>query len=404
MGVVHKYGGTSVATIEKIQAVAGRVAEVRRSGEDIAVVASAMGKTTDKLIQMAYSLNDAPSRRELDSLLSTGEQTTVTLLAMALEALGVPAVSFTGFQAGIKTDSSHSHATIMEIDSRRIEKTIADGKVPVIAGFQGIDPEGDIATLGRGGSDTTAVAVAAKLGWDCEIYTDVDGVYTVDPRRCPDARKLDVITADEMIELSAMGAGVLETKSVEIAKRYGVKLYLGRSLEKDKSKGTYVVSRPFNGSVVTGMGIMDDCAMIQARCPFGDGSVGRVFGHLSELDIDADMVYQQLLDEGDVILSFGCKGEDATRLEHALEDDPEQYGFAIKHRLARISLVGVGLGVRSGVAEKMIGLLFENNIEHYQISTSEITVSAVIDQNDLQRACGLLAAAFDLCEKQEGDR
>ena len=394
MNVVHKYGGTSVATIEKIQAVADRVAEVKKAGNNIAVVCSAMGKTTDRLIEMAKAVGGEPSKRELDSLLSTGEQTTCTLLAMALQARGVPAVSLTGFQSGFITDTVYSHATIREINSHRIEQAVAAGVVPVITGFQGITSEGDITTLGRGGSDTTAVAVAAKLGWDCEIYTDVDGVYTIDPRRCPKARKLDYITCDEMMELAAAGAGVLETRSVELAKKYGVKLYLGRSLEKDMTKGTHIVEKIFEDAVVTGIGVTEDCTMLSIKCPFGGGTVSRLFNAIADMKINVDMISQQL-DDKTTMLSFSTTEENAKELMQRM---PEEH-FAINEGLSKLSLVGAGMATHSGVAAKALATLFENSIQHYQITTSEISISITVDKENLQRACDVLTAAFDLCEE-----
>lgn len=398
MNVVHKYGGTSVATIEKINQVADRVAEIKKAGHNIAVVASAMGKTTDRLIEMAKAISPSPSKRELDSLMSTGEQTTVTLLAMALQARGVEAVSLTGFQCGFLTDEFHSQATILDIDSRRLEDIIARGAVPVITGFQGISRSGDITTLGRGGSDTTAVAVAAKLGWDCEIYTDVDGVYTIDPRRCPKARKLDVITSDEMMELAALGAGVLETRSVEIAKKYGVRLFLGRSMEKDKTKGTYVVNDYFEDLAVTGIGVIEDCVMISVKCPFEKGTVSRVFSKIADMNINIDMISQQLLDDKTALLSFSCTKESAEELEAARGESVFD-GCDMRYGLSKISLVGAGMATHSGVAAKALATLFENGIDHYQITTSEISISVTVDKENLQKACDALTKAFELCEE-----
>ncbi|MDD4075692.1 MAG: aspartate kinase [Eubacteriales bacterium] len=239
-GVVYKYGGTSVATPEKIKAVAKCVARVANSGRRIVVVASAMGGTTDALIALAKQMGDVLSPREMDALLSTGEQQTVSLIAMALNALGVPAMSMTGWQCGVRTNGKHTRARITAIDTSALERCFANGVVPVVAGFQGIDAHGDITTLGRGGSDTTAVALAAALGFDCDIYTDVDGVYTADPNRVTGARKLDAVSYDDMIAMAQSGAKVLETRSVEIAKKHGVKLFVGRALCKDKTAGTYI--------------------------------------------------------------------------------------------------------------------------------------------------------------------
>ncbi|MEG0804379.1 MAG: aspartate kinase, partial [Pygmaiobacter sp.] len=296
MNVVHKYGGSSVATIEKIRAVAVRVAAIKRTGVNIALVASAMGKTTNDLIALASELSPTPSPREMDSLLSTGEQKTVALLAMALEALGVPAVSLTGFQGGFITNQNFRHAKIRDIRIENVQKYIDAGYVPVLAGFQGIDEDGNITTLGRGGSDTTAVALAAKLGWDCEIYTDVEGIYTADPRLCPRAKKLAHIRCDEMMEMSSLGAGVLETRSVELAKKYGVRLFLGKALEADHTKGTYIMdTMTFEEMPVTGLSIKDDCSLIQARGRGAGGALTcELFALLAQLDINVDMISQQM--------------------------------------------------------------------------------------------------------------
>ncbi|MEA4920398.1 MAG: aspartate kinase [Clostridiaceae bacterium] len=399
MNVVHKYGGTSVATAEKIKAVADRVAEIKKAGNNIAVVASAMGKTTNQLIELAKTITGSPSKRELDALMSTGEQTTVALIAMALQERGVPAVSLTGFQCGFITDEYYSKATILDIDSTRLEQIIADGKVPVITGFQGITPFGDITTLGRGGSDTTAVAVAAKLGWDCEIYTDVDGIFTIDPRKCEKAKKLAKISCDEMMELSAMGAGVLETRSVELAKKYSVNLYLGRSLEIDKAKGTYVVNKYFEDVAVTGIGVMEDCAMVSVRCPFGSGMVSRIFAEIARLNINVDMISQQQINENTNMLSFSCSSESADKLAKIMKAGELPYEFTIMPSLAKISLVGAGMVTHSGVAAKAFETLYDAGVEYYQITTSEISISMTIDKENLQKACEVLTKAFELCEE-----
>ena len=401
MNVVHKYGGTSVATVEKIKAVAQRVAEVKRAGNQIAVVASAMGSTTDELIKLARQMGDQLNPREMDSLLSTGEQRTVTLLAMALENLGIPAVSLTGFQCGFVTDSHHSKAKIWRIDSERLEQVIREGKVPVITGFQGITEDGDITTLGRGGSDTTAVAVAAKLGWDCEIYTDVDGVYTVDPRKCPGAKKLTQISYDEMMEMSSLGSGVLETRSVELAKKYQVKLFLGRSLEKDLTRGTYIVNtNAFEEMTVTGISVIDDCTMLSTRCDvMGENGVSKLFSMIAELNINVDMISQQTLDQENCMVSFSCPSESARRLQEEVQKKGLPFEFTAQPSLVKVSLVGAGMITHSGVAAKAFAILSEAKIRYYQITTSEISISITIDNENKQRAVETLANAFDLCDK-----
>ena len=243
MNVVEKYGGTSVADIDKIKAIAQHVKEMKEAGHNLVIVASAMGKTTNKLIAMANSVGGGRNAREMDSLLSTGEQRTITLLAMAISALGIPAISLTGYQCGFITSHHHAHARIKDIDITTLNQHLSEGKVVVVAGFQGATENGEITTLGRGGSDTTAVALAAKLGWECHIYTDVNGVYTIDPRLYPKAKRLQEITYNEMMQMACLGSGVLETRSVELASKYQVKLFLGKALEKDKKKGTYIMEK-----------------------------------------------------------------------------------------------------------------------------------------------------------------
>ena len=399
-GVVHKYGGSSVATIEKIKAIAEHVARVRRDGRDIAIVASAMGKTTNELIALAHELSEHPSPRELDSLLSTGEQKTVTLLAMALTEIGIPAVSLTGTQAGFITNRNHSHAKIIDIQIDTVRSWIDRGYVPVLAGFQGRDKDGNITTLGRGGSDTTAVALAAKLKWDCEIYTDVDGVYTVDPRKCPDAKKLSVIKNDEMMEMASLGAGVLETRSVELAKKYGVKLFLGMSLEVDLSKGTYIMNDTFEDMPVTGISIKEDCTMIRVKNLEGGGKgTSRVFDIISGLDINVDMINQQLSDDGKSMLTFSCTEADAQKFLDTASSQGLSYPIEKQSGLTKLSLVGAGMITHSGVAGKAFATLVAEGIAYHQVSTSEISISITVDDKNRDRAVAVLADTFDLVEK-----
>lgn len=398
MGVVHKYGGSSVATVEKIKAVAERVAEVKRSGRDIAVVASAMGKTTNALIEMARQTGAQISARELDMLVSTGEQQTVSLLAMALNNLGVPAVSLTGAQCGFLTNDNHSRAKIRDIDVSNLQRHIAEGRVPVVAGFQGVNEAGDITTLGRGGSDTTAVALAAKLGWDCDIYTDVDGVYTVDPRRCPGAKRLYRITCDEMMEMASLGAGVLETRSVELAKKYNVNLYLAKTLE-DGRKGTYIMERDatFEDMPITGISIKENCVMQSIHGVSGDGKcVNDLFALIAELDINVDMISQQMLQGGETTLSFSCSAEDAALLNRRIREENLPYEIETQGALCKISLVGVGMITHSGIASKAFAALYQNGIRYYQVTTSEISISIMVDAENTQLAVQALAKVFDL--------
>lgn len=401
MGIVQKYGGSSVATIEKIKAVAACIAEVKRSGHDIVVVASAMGKTTNQLIELAKQTGGADNARELDALMATGEQTTISLLAMALEGMGVPAVSLTGAQCGFLTNDNHSRARIIHIEAAGLQKHIADGKVVVAAGFQGMDAQGNITTLGRGGSDTTAVALAAKLGWGCEIYTDVPSIFTVDPRKCPGAKPLHRITYDEMMEMAALGAGVLETRSVELAKKYDVRLYLGQSLERDKTKGTYIMEKDtsFEYMPVTGISLSDNCAVLNIANAPADGScVSNLFAIIARLGINVDLISQQFLSDGTIALSFSCKPDDAALLRKACAQSGFPYELDIQNSLAKISLVGVGMITHSGIANRAFEVLYRNGIRYYQISTSEISISITVDAENMEKAARLLAEEFELCE------
>lgn len=398
MGVVHKYGGSSVATPAHIRAVAARVAKVYKAGGRVAVVASAMGKTTNKLIALAGELGEAPSPRELDALMATGEQKTVSLLAIALESLGVPAMSFTGAQCGMLTNANHARAKIVEIRAEGVRACIAAGKVPVVAGFQGVSEDGSITTLGRGGSDTTAVALAAALGWDCEIYTDVDSIFTVDPRKCPGAKPLHRVTYEEMMEMASLGAGVLETRSVELAKKYGVKLYVGRSLEADLTKGTYIMEHnaAFEDMPVTGLSIQENCAMFSLGGLAADGSgVSRLFELVAELDVNVDMISQQTLPEG-AIASFSCSDADAKILLARMAEG----GFPQRPRhqgtLTKLSLVGVGMQTHGGIAAKAFTALSRARIPYYQVTTSEISLSLTVDAENQERAVRLLADTFGL--------
>lgn len=401
MGVVQKYGGSSVATIEKIRDVAACIAETRRTGRDVVVVASAMGKTTNALIALAQETGGAQNTREMDALMATGEQTTVSLLAMTLEGMGIPAISLTGAQCGFLTNANHSRAKIVDIRTETLQRHIRAGKVVVVAGFQGADAQGNITTLGRGGSDTTAVALAAKLNWDCEIYTDVEGIYTVDPRKCPGAKKLKRVAYDEMMEMASLGAGVLETRSVELAKKYRVKLYLGQSLERDKTKGTYIMEKDssFESMPVTGISLLENCSMLNITGAPADGScVSRLFSIVSRLDVNVDMISQQILSDGTLALSFSCKPADAALLQKAAAADGFPYALEVQNTLAKISLVGVGMISHSGIASRAFEALYRSGLRYYQITTSEISISITVDSENMEKAAQILADEFELRE------
>lgn len=399
MRLVHKYGGSSVATTEKIMAIARRVAQLRQQGTDMVVVCSAMGKTTNGLIALAKQVNPAPSKREMDALLSTGEVQTVSLMAMALQSLGVDAISMTGFQSGFITNDTHSKAFIKEINTQRLEQYLAEGKVVVAAGFQGITEDGHITTLGRGGSDTTAVAIAAKLGCPCEIYTDVDAVYTVDPRIYPAARALKTISYEEMMEMASLGAGVLETRSVELAKKYGVSLYLGRTLEAEK-KGTTVMSQQvfFEDMPVTGISIKEHCAIVTfPSMEHNASSAASIFDLIAKANINLDMINQNIID-GKLAFSFSCSDEQALELEAQLkENQPDSIpALKIRRDLTQLSLVGVGMATHTGVAVRVFQTLARCQIPYYQITTSEISISFTIDKENKDQAVQALAQEFSL--------
>ena len=306
--IVEKYGGTSVADADRIKAIAKHVADIKKRGHDIVVVASAMGKTTNALIQLAKEVGYANNDREMDSLLSTGEQQTVTLLAMAIEALGVPAISLTGYQAGFITSNHHAHARIKDIDLTNLKQQLDQGKVVVVAGFQGATENGEITTLGRGGSDTTAVALAAKLGWNCYIYTDVDGVYTTDPRIYPQAKRLEEITYNEMMQMASLGSGVLETRCVEIASKYNIQLYLGRALETDLSKGTFIMeTKHLEDMPITGISVKEDYAIMRVLNIENDGIyLGNLFQLIADLNINIDTISQQISKDNKINFTFYC--------------------------------------------------------------------------------------------------
>ncbi len=401
MNVVQKYGGTSLENIDQIRGVAKHIASFRKEGDGIVIVVSAMGRTTEELVKLAKQAGEEVPNRELDALLATGEQKTAALLAIALQNLGVPAVSMTGFQSGFITTDHHSKARIKEINTERTEQFLKEGYVVVLTGFQGISEEGDITTLGRGGSDTTAVAIAAQLGWDCEIYTDVDAIFTTDPKINPNARKLDRITYEELMELASTRAAVLETRSVELAKKYNVKLFIGRSLENDKRKGTYVM----NDSIyieempVTGISISDDCSIYSLRGMENDGvAVAKLFQLLADLHINVDMISKQTYGDNKCTISFSCTDEQARDLDRAVENHEILSEIAVEKQpnLSILSLVGVGMATATGVASKVFSILAKEGIMYYQITTSEISISVTVNRDEKIKAVIALCEAFGL--------
>src|SRR5581483_414405 len=360
--VVQKYGGSSVADAEKVKGVARRVVETAKAGHQVVVVVSAMGKTTDGLIRLAQEITPAPAERELDMLLATGEQVSIAVLAMAIEALGHPARSFTGEQAGIRTDGAHTRARILAIDPRRVLAALDAGRIAVVAGFQGTSEGDEITTLGRGGSDLTAVALAATLPADiCEIYTDVDGVYTADPNIVPDARKLARVSYDEMLEMASLGAKVLQSRSVEFAKRYGVPVHVRSTFKPDP--GTLVAREEHDMEDVVVTGVTHDRSQAKIsilRVPDRPGIAARVFGAIAEKNIVVDMIVQNISRDGYTDMSFTLPRGDHGRAVAALEEVARQIGAqGVVHdeRVAKVSIVGVGMRSHSGVAARMFGTL-----------------------------------------------
>lgn len=398
--IVCKFGGTSVASTERIQNVAKRLIAKRQEGHKVVAVVSAMGKTTDELLGLVKALNDNPPAREIDRLLSTGEQVSMTLLAMAIEARGYKSISFTGRQAGIRTDGWHNKAKITSIDSERILSALDEGYIPVIAGFQGIDENGDITTLGRGGSDTTAVAVAWGINADvCEIYSDVDGVYTTDPRVCPRAKKLDQISYDDMLELASAGSGVLQSRAVEFAKKWNVVIH-SRSAFSD-AEGTYIKEElDMEEAVITG--IAHDTSEVKLTLrgiPDVSGVAAKVFSALAGNMVNVDMIIQNTSFDGLANISFTCPVADldkATETLDRLVTDIGCEGYLTDTNIAKISLVGTGMKSSPGVAARAFTTLGENDINIISVSTSPIRLSVIVEKDKVADAVGCLHTAFEL--------
>ena len=398
--IVQKYGGSSVADAEKIQNVARRVAK-SASGHQLVVVVSAMGKTTDGLVSLAHEITATPEPRELDMLLATGEQVTIALLAMALQALGLKARSFTGVQAGMRTDTIHTAARLTRMETDRVRQALDAGEIAIVAGFQGLSEADEITTLGRGGSDLTAVALAAALAANvCEIYTDVDGVYTADPNIVPDARKLARVAYDEMLEMASLGAKVLQSRSVELAKKYGVPVHVRSTFKPDP--GTLVTreEHDMEQAVVTGVTHDRGQAKISIlRVPDRPGIAGQVFGAIAERNIVVDMIVQNISRDGYTDMSFTVPRGDYARAVAALEDVASRIGAqGVVHdeRVAKVSIVGVGMRSHSGVASRMFGVLAREGINIQMISTSEIAISCVIEDKYTELAIRALHDTFEV--------
>ena len=399
MLVVKKFGGTSVANKERIYNVANRCIDEYKKGNDVVVVLSAMGKYTDELIEKAHDINENPPKREMDMLLTIGEQMSVSLMAMAMANLGVPAVSLNGFQVAMHTTSVYSNARIKRIDCERIRNELEQRKIVIVTGFQGINKYDDYTTLGRGGSDTTAVALAAALHADkCEIYTDVDGVYTVDPRKVKNARKINEITYDEMLELATLGAGVLHNRSVELAKKYGVELVVRSSL--NTNEGTVVKEgKKMEKMIVSGVASDSDAARVAVVGLKDEPGVAfKLFNALAKNNINVDMILQSVGRHGTKDISFTCSSLDADDAARIINDSMEFESIDVNKEVSKVSIVGAGMQSNAGVAAKMFEALYDANINIRQISTSEIRVTVLIDAKNTERAMNAIHDKFDLGE------
>jgi aspartate kinase len=402
--VVQKYGGTSVGTIDRIRNVARRVAKTYDDGNDVVVIVSAMSGETNKLVALANEMCEFPSEREYDVLVATGEQVTIALLSMCLQSMGYKAKSYMGHQIPIHTDSAFSKARIEKIDDKKIREDLKNGTLIVVAGFQGVDKEGNTTTLGRGGSDTSAVAVAAALKADvCEIYTDVDGVYTTDPRIVPDASKMEKISYEEMLELASLGSKVLQIRSVEFAKKYDVVVHVRSSF--NDNPGTLVMKEDADMEAVLVSGISynkDEAKISVFRVPDKPGIAAQLFSPLSHANITVDMIIQNVSHEGYTDLTFTVPKADFKKALKIVEETAKDIGasgVSSDEGIAKVSIVGVGMRSHSGVASKMFQTLSQEGINIQMISTSEIKVSCIVDAKYTELAVRVLHDAFGLAKK-----
>jgi aspartate kinase len=399
--IVQKFGGTSVGTVERIQEVAKKLINFQQQGHYLVVVVSAMSGETNRLISLANELNENPQGRELDVLLSTGEQVTIALLCMALEQMGVHATSYTGSQVKILTDDTHNKARIVDIDDQHIREDLSQGRIVVVAGFQGCDENGNITTLGRGGSDTTAVALAAALNADeCQIYTDVDGVYTTDPRVVAEARRLDKITFEEMLEMASLGAKVLQIRSVEFASKYNVPLRVLSSFT--EGGGTLITAeeQSMEQALISGIAFNRDEAKLTIQgVPDHPGIASKILGPIASENIEVDMIIQNTGQDGTTDFTFTVHRNDYKKALSILEATSQNLGAREVNgddKIAKISVVGVGMRSHAGIANTMFEALAEDNINICMISTSEIKISVVVDEKYLELGVRTLHKAFNL--------
>lgn len=397
--IVQKYGGTSMGTIARIQNVAKRIIAKKEQGNRMVVVVSAMGKSTDHLVEMAYAVNDKPPKREMDMLLATGEQVSISMLSMALDEMGYKAISFTGPQVGIKTEGLHGRARIMDVDKTKIVEALDEDKIVIVAGFQGVNENDDITTLGRGGSDTSAVALSVVLGCPCEIYTDVDGIYGVDPRLYPPAKKLDVVSYDEMLEMASLGAGVMNPRAIELGRKYNADILVASSI--NKVPGTLITSNiDQQAKDITGLAVYDDEMMVSIKdVPYRSDVAAQLFADLAEAGINVDMISQTKPVNDKMHISFSLSTEDRDLLDRVLPEFQAKYEGTevnICDDTVKLSVVGSGMKLHSGVASRFFALLCEQQFPILMVTTSDIRISCMIPKEAKERVVMAVADGFEL--------
>lgn len=394
--VVQKYGGSSVSCTDKIKLIAKNIIERKKENSKIVVVVSAMGDTTDDYIKLANDITEKPSKRELDVLMSTGEMISASLLAMALNSLGCESISYSAYQLQISTSGFHGKSQIDDIDVNKIEKSLDEGKVVIVTGFQGVNDNGDITTLGRGGSDTSAVALAIKLNGKCEIYTDVDGIYSTDPRKYTDAKKLEEIEYEEMLELASLGAQVMHSRSIELAQKYGIEIYVGLSCGQER--GTYIrggQEMKLESKIITGLATSDEDTSITIK-GFNSNNMARLFEDIANKGISVDMISQTAPVDKRIGLSFTIPKEELNECRAVVSKYVSDEEVVIDDNITKFSLVGLGMKNTHGVASRVFKIFNENNIGIKLITTSEIRITCAIDSKDKQVAIDEIARGFDL--------
>ena len=400
--IVQKYGGTSVGTTDKIKRVADKVIQKKNEGYDVVVVVSAMGKATDHLITMAKEVSTHPDPREMDMLLTTGEQVSIALLTMALIEKGYPAVSFTGHQLQIRTSSMHQHARILDIDASKVQQALRENKIVVVAGFQGITEEQAYTTLGRGGSDTSAVALAAKLYAQCEIYTDVEGIYTMDPRKLKNAKKLASISYEEMMEMASLGAGVMHYRAVELAGHFHLPLYVASTFA--DTRGTMIErgDKQMEQTVITGMASSLEDIQITVRNLLADTTtLYRLFGELAQEEINVDMISQMITDAGEMHVSFTIPKESLSLAQSIMarwQAEHPRIRWELNQDIAKVSVVGLGMRTHSGIAARVFKAMADNNIDIRMVTTSEIRISWVVESKREAEVISLIGREFGLAD------